>query len=260
MHKPYIKSPVAALVCFGLMVAGTASHADDSKETSANLGLNFSDGNSDALTLHLGGRLADALENYAWHLTAEGNYGKARQEIVVGDETFSETEKTIQNAKGVAYARRQYDANYAYTDNVIFHDEMAGLDARLILGLGAGRQVLDQEALKMGLELGGSYVAEYYTIDDDDGYAAVRFGTRHEQRISETARWWTRAEYLPRIDDWQQYLIDAEVGIDAAINSHMSLRFVLQDNYNSRPAIGNERNDLSLIGAVNFMLYPSKEE
>jgi hypothetical protein len=40
----------------------------------------------------------------------------------------------------------------------------------------------------------------------------------------------------------------------------MSLRFVLQDNYNSRPAIGNERNDLSLIGAVNFMLYPSKED
>ena len=48
--------------------------------------------------------------------------------------------------------------------------------------------------------------------------------------------------------------------IEAAINSHMSLRFVLQDIYNSRPAVGNERNDLMLIGAVKFMLYPHKEE
>ena len=65
---------------------------------------------------------------------------------------------------------------------------------------------------------------------------------------------------MPRIDDWEQYLLDAEVGIEAAINSHMSLRFVLQDLYNSRPASGSERNDLMVIGAVNAMLYPAKEE
>ena len=250
----------AGLVTMFAVWCASTVRAEDTKEASANLGLNVTSGNSEALTLHLGGRLAEQKKDYAWHLTAEGNYGTAEQETIIGDDVFTDKEKTIQNAKGVAHLRRQYEVNYAYTDNVLFHDDRAGLDARLILGVGVGRQVLDRDALKLGLEMGGSYVAEYYAIDDDDGYVAVRLASRHEHRLSETARWWTRAEYLPRIDDWDQYLIDAEIGIEAAINSHMSMRFVLQDNYNSRPATGTERNDLALIGAVNFMLYPKKEE
>jgi putative salt-induced outer membrane protein YdiY len=46
------------------------------------------------------------------------------------------------------------------------------------------------------------------------------------------------------------YLLIAEVGTEAALNAHLSLRVVFDDTYNSKPALGKVPNDLALITSV----------
>ena len=59
---------------------------------------------------------------------------------------------------------------------------------------------------------------------------------------------------MPEASDFDNYLLTGEVGAEADINDRLSLRVVLQDRYDSTPAAGKERNDLSLIAGLGFSL------
>jgi putative salt-induced outer membrane protein YdiY len=65
---------------------------------------------------------------------------------------------------------------------------------------------------------------------------------------------WESAEYLPAFDDFQRFLLNAELGTEAAMNTRLSLRIVLQDKYNSDPAPGKKANDVTLIGGLTYKL------
>ncbi len=66
-----------------------------------------------------------------------------------------------------------------------------------------------------------------------DDYWGIRCGERYTLQVSETAKLWQSAEYLPNADDFDQYLINAEIGMEAVVTKLISLRLVLQDGYNS---------------------------
>jgi hypothetical protein len=84
--------------------------------------------------------------------------------------------------------------------------------------------------------------------------------------FSDKAKIWQSAEYLPKANDFGDYLLSAEVGAEAAMNSRVSLRIVLQDKYDSTPAIvladkndsasgsALNANDLTLIAGVAIKL------
>jgi putative salt-induced outer membrane protein len=86
-----------------------------------------------------------------------------------------------------------------------------------------------------------------YVSDDD---AALRIAERLDHQFNETAKIWESIEYVPRLKDFASYLITAEIGAEAALNAHMSLRVVLQHRYDSEPGPGLEHNALALISGI----------
>lgn len=54
------------------------------------------------------------------------------------------------------------------------------------------------------------------------------------------------------MDRFSQYLFNFELGVDSAITKQVSLRAVLQDNYNSQPARGRKGNDVRLITGIAY--------
>ena len=58
----------------------------------------------------------------------------------------------------------------------------------------------------------------------------------------------------PAAEDFDNYLLTGEIGVEAAISDHLSLRVVVQDKYDNTPAPGAERNDLSLIAGLGLSL------
>ena len=62
---------------------------------------------------------------------------------------------------------------------------------------------------------------------------------------------------MPQAEDFDDYLLNAELGVEAALNSHVNLRTVLQNRYDNTPGEGLEKNDLALITGIGVSLLES---
>jgi putative salt-induced outer membrane protein YdiY len=228
------------------LLAGYGAAADGTniwKQTAA-AGLNLTSGNSENLAANLtltAERVADDPHEVRMEISL--NYGES-------DNTGSGMEKDTDNGKALAVYRYKMSDSYAYTDNSIFYDDMADIDYRLILGGGAGYFVISSDSAKLGIELGLAYVKEEMTDNSGNDNISARIAFRHDQKIGETSKLWLSAEYLPSLEDGDDYLANGEFGIEAAINAHLSLRLVTQDRYDSTVPADTDNNDLSIISSL----------
>ena len=103
----------------------------------------------------------------------------------------------------------------------------------------------------MSLDAGPAYIWEDVAGVTDD-YVAMRFGQRLEHAFSETANAWQSAEYIPKADDFEDFLLNLEVGAEAALSSRLNLRVVLQNKHDSTPGESLKKNDLVLIGGLSL--------
>jgi putative salt-induced outer membrane protein YdiY len=176
----------------------------------------------------------------------EANYG----ESTVG----GKKDTTVNNARIFGGARKTLSKmTFASADVSALYDDVAKVDYRAMLGLGLGVYLVKNERTSLSVEAGPAYVWEKVSGVTDD-YLALRFAERATHAISNTAKVWQSAEYLPKADDFGDYLLNAELGAEAAMNARMSLRLVLQDKYDSTPGEGLKKNDLTLIAGVGVKL------
>jgi len=61
---------------------------------------------------------------------------------------------------------------------------------------------------------------------------------------------WQSLEFLPQVDRFGNYLINFEIGAEAALNKTFSLLTYIQDSYDNEPAVGRKNNDLKLVAAI----------
>jgi hypothetical protein len=105
----------------------------------------------------------------------------------------------------------------------------------------------------LSVEAGPSVVLEKFENLPSDTYIAARFGEKFEHKLSDTAKIWQTAEYIPQIDRWaEKYLITAEVGISSAITKQWGMRIVGQAIHDSEPAPGRKYNDFRLIAGTDY--------
>lgn len=177
---------------------------------------------------------------------AEVNYGESK---VDGDKrTDTDNGKVFVNAK-----KTLSPMTFAYGDAAALRDDLAKLDYRVVLGPGVGLYAIKNARTSLSVEAGPSYLWEKKDHVSSE-YWALRAAERFEFKISDTARCWQSAEVLGRVDDFDDYLLNAEVGVEAALNSYFNLRLVLQDKYDNQPGEGLKSNDISLIAGVSLKL------
>jgi putative salt-induced outer membrane protein YdiY len=63
---------------------------------------------------------------------------------------------------------------------------------------------------------------------------------------------WQSLEFLPQVDDFANYIINAEIGAEATLSTKLALRAVAQDTYDHRPAEGRKQNDVKLITSLVY--------
>jgi len=224
--------------------------ADEEWNPTLAVGLDFTDGNSETM---LGNASLEAKRDFGNDRVGfllEGSYGESRVENEDGD---SEKETTTQNARSVISYMRELNGSYAMAENTLLHDDMADVDYRDILVVGLGHFVVKKPGNEFAVEGGPAYLWE--EVDDTrDDYLAIRIAERWDKKVSETSRIWESAEYLPKAEDFDEYLVNAEVGVEAAVNASMNLRVVLRDSYDSVPAPGAEKNDVALTASLVWKL------
>ena len=88
----------------------------------------------------------------------------------------------------------------------------------------------------------------------NNDYLALRFAERYSCQATKTAKLVQSLEYVPEAEDFDNYLLTGEIGVEAAMSERLNLRVVVQDKYDSTPAANAECNDVSLIAGVGLSL------
>jgi putative salt-induced outer membrane protein YdiY len=255
MHKS--KLGLAAI-----LLAGVASSqaADTNKwETSAAAGATLTKGNSDTFLGTLSISSARKAERDEVLLGASATYGTTEKETTT---TFTgppavtitrdETETTTANANAFG----QY--NHLFTDRFyggvrldLLHDRIADVKYRVTVSPLVGYYLIKNPMTRLAVEAGPALIAEKVG-DEKDEYVALRFAERFEHKFSDRAKIWQSVEYLPQVDDFQNYIVNAEVGVEAALTKQLALRAAVQDTYDNVPAPGRKKNDLKLITSLVY--------
>ncbi|HPY62663.1 MAG TPA: DUF481 domain-containing protein [Kiritimatiellia bacterium] len=215
--------------------------------TTLNAGLTMTDGNSETLAANASLVTEGEKEGLgSVRAGVEGNYG----ESTVNDEK----ETTVENAKVFANVKKTLTPRtFAVLDGSVLYDDVALVDYRVTLGPGLGVYLVKSDKHELSLEIGPSYVWEKVDGVTDD-FLALRIAERGSCQITDNTKFVQSVECVPNTEDFNDYLITAEAGVETAMSERWSLRVVLQDKYDSTPAADAEHNDISLIAGVAFTL------
>jgi len=207
-------------------------------ERSASFGFTLTSGNSDTVLFTADAHAQKKWPNDELSFGANAGYGE------------SDDVKNNDYLKGFGQYNRLFTERfYGYARLDAMHDDIADVDYRLTLGPGAGYYLIKREQTRLSAEAGPAFVYEKQG-GDTKGYMTLRLAERFEHKITNGARIWQSAEILPQVDDFDNFLVNAELGVEAPLTKTLSLRAVLQDAYDHEPAPGRKKNDLKLVSAL----------
>ena len=245
-----VSSATAAAAKKAVTQSALSQKAAPSKLTvKATLGFSSKSGNteSDAYT----GRIEaeDSIGKTILYGLAEGNYAESQ---TVNDAGVTETSQTEANAKINADIKQRFNGFFIFGDAILFHDEPAGIDLRAITSSGVGTFLADSDKFKFSIETGLAYVIE--RTDANDDYVALRFAERIDYQLSDAVSAWERAEMTPEAQDFGNYLLSYELGIDSAISKTISFGLMMKVDYDSQPVDNTQKTDTVIGATVSFSI------
>ena len=211
-------------------------------------GATFVRGNTKSDTAALSAEAARRSEND--RITLGAGYYSARQR----DNDTRKDSTTADNW----YLKGQYDyfftkQFYGYGNMKYEKDRIANLDQRLTPGVGVGYQWIEKPDLNFDTEAGFAYVSEKYTDPDDTReYFAGRLAYHLDKSFNDHVKAFHNVEYIPSFERVDTFLVNADVGMRAAMTARLALEAKAQMAYNSQPSDGRDKKDLRYILGVGW--------
>ncbi len=173
-----------------------------------------------------------------WNLGADGAYAEI---------------SSVKNAETlhgyVQYNHLFSERWYGYARADALHDGIADVDYRLTFSPGTGYYFLKNKATSLAGECGPAVL--YEKLDDEyHTYPVLRLAENFEHKFDAHARLWQNVEFLPPMDNPRYFLVNATIGMDTPLNTHLSLQTYVQDNYANEPAPGFKDNDVKVVSAL----------
>ncbi|MFO1499157.1 MAG: DUF481 domain-containing protein [Verrucomicrobiota bacterium] len=208
--------------------------------SSASLGITLTRGNSKTLLV-----TANVLTEKKW----------LQNELRLGaDATYGE-DHDVKNAESLhgfgQYNRLFTERAFGYLRLDALHDAVADVEYRLTLSPGVGYYFIKNQQTTLSGEVGPGLVIEKQG-NDTRQYLTLRVAERFEHKLNDRVRVWQSIEFLPQVDDFDNFIINSEVGLDTALTQKLSLKVFAVDTYDNAPAPGREKNDLKLVTAVAY--------
>jgi len=210
-------------------------------ESSVSAGLTLTRGNSSTLLVTGGIQTHKKTSTDEIGLGADGGYG---------------VNNSVRDVDTLhAYSQYNHLFNervYGYFRAEALHDGVADLQYRINVGPGVGHYFLKGTNTTLAAEFGSTFVNQRLG-NADDNYATLRLAERFEHKFNNYgARVWESAEILPQVNQFNNYIMNAEIGIESAISKSISLRTFVVDNFNNEPAAGRQKNDVKLVSGISY--------
>jgi putative salt-induced outer membrane protein YdiY len=209
-------------------------------ESSISAGLSLTKGNSDTLLTTVAFKTRRKTVENEFTFGADGSYGE------------NDNVKNNETLHGVGqYNHLISERFYGYLNAEGLHDGIADLQYRFTFSPGAGYYFLKEKNTTLAVEAGpGLIIQQLGGVGTT--YATLRLAERFEHKLDNGARVWEKVEFLPQVNKLHNFLVNAEVGAEAALTKTLSLRVTLQDNFINQPAPDRKSNDVKLISSVVY--------
>ena len=209
-------------------------------ESSVSAGLSLTKGNSDTLltTAAFKTRMKTPANEFMFGM--DGAYGE------------SDSVKNNETLHGVSQYNHLFGERfYGFFNLEGLHDGIADLQYRFTFSPGAGYYLVKETNTTLAVEAGPGLIFQRLG-GVDTTYASLRLAERFEHKLNNGARVWERAEILPQANKLENFLVNAEIGAEAALTKTLSLRITVQDNFVNQPAPGRKDNDVKLIRGLVY--------
>lgn len=212
-------------------------------------GLNVTSGNSETTLANIASKIARDYEGEIWDFGLTYNYGEDKDRESAGEDKVNKNEFR----GNASYNHMLNDTSFVGFGTKVLYDEIADIDYRVGLDPTYGYYFIKDNTYKFRLEAGPSYIFEKVGGLSDD-YLAPRVADRFDWAISCTSKIYQTAEVLMDINDSDNYIVNAEIGIEAALNATLSLVFLVRETFDNQPAADREKDDLAVITALKVAL------
>lgn len=210
------------------------------------VGATFVRGNTKSDTASVNVEDARRTENDRTSFGAGYYFAKQRDNATRDDSTIADN----------WFLKGQYDyffsqKFYGYGNLRYEKDRIANLDARITPGLGVGYQWIERADLNFSTEAGANWVYEKYTDPSETRtYMAGRLAYHLDKTFNEHVKGFHNLEYIPSFERADTFLVNADVGLRAAVTARMAIEAKTQLAYNAQPSEGRDKKDLRHILGV----------
>ena len=209
-------------------------------KSSAFLGATVTKGNSDTLMINGSAKTEKKWDQNELAFGASLTYGEDHHNVNANSA----------NAFG-QYNRLFSDRFYGYAHADALNDQIARINYRVTLSPGAGYYFLKNDKFTLSGEAGPGFVME--KVDNQcHNYFTLRLAEKFTWKISPHSRLWEGIDYQPQVDDFGNYVVNAELGAESDLTKHLALRVVFADTYRNRPAAGKKNADLKLMAGLAY--------
>jgi putative salt-induced outer membrane protein YdiY len=209
-------------------------------ESSISAGLSLTRGNSDTLLTTVAFKTRKKTTENEFTFGADGSYGE------------NDSVKNSESLHGVGQFNHLFSERfYGFLNLEGLHDGIADLDYRFTFSPGTGYYFLKGTNTTLAGEAGPGLIIQQLG-GEDTTYAILRLAERFEHKLDNGARVWEKAEFLPQVNKFENFLVNAEIGVEAPLTRTFSLRVTVQDNYINQPAPGRKSNDVKLISGLVY--------
>jgi len=248
-----MKKPIATIIATAGVMAvfadtstntsapGVVQEKKSPWQSNASLGITLTRGNSDTSLFTAKVLTARKDASNEWLFGADGTYGE---------------NGGVQNASSVhGFGQLNHlfsEKLFGYVRVDGLHDGIADIKYRVTIGPGVGYYFLKETNTTLSVEGGFAEVIERLG-KTDSSFTTLRLAETFEHKFAEHgARVWQTVEILPQVDNFNNYIINAEIGIEASIAKNLTLQAYIDDSYNNQPAAGRVKNDLKLVTGVSY--------
>jgi putative salt-induced outer membrane protein YdiY len=259
--NPTWRRAVLAVASAFLLVGADRSRAEGTEkpwDRSVALGLAVAAGNSDSMQFNAAVKAEKIWQRDEWRLGLTGTYGKTDGEVA------NEQLRAIAQYKWLG-SERWYAT--AVADGL--RDAVANIEYRWSIGPGLGYYFIKSDKTRLSGEVGPSYVFEKldvihpnqppppppnpnYVTSEERNYPALRAAERFDRQLNESAKLWQQTEIVPRVDDFQDYVLNTEIGAEAALTKTLSLRLVGTHRYYSITSDARRHYDITMVSSLVY--------
>lgn len=231
-------------------IPGTSGLWSDNWDVTGAAGLALAKGNADSLSYSL-----QALATYE---------GEQWEGLLGADYFYSENEGVTATDSLRIFGQGQRllsDRFYVGVAGSFLQDEVADLDYRFDVASVFGYHLLKNDRTTLSLEIGPGYTWEEQG-GLSDSYASLRFAQRFEHKLNSRSKIWQNLIVTPQIDDFANYNLIAEAGLDVLLTEKWAFRTTARYLYDNTPAADRQKDDLALTVGLAYSLggFPEPEE